>query len=193
MIKRTSTISDSLPSLKKNSIIVALLFGFFITSTALASDHFLNVSPNIKSTCSEGFADIWIVGQACDIGGNTNIKADDAIHIQCDSATQKWSVDFYEEPVNADSTGSSSQAIRHTVCPGNGYLAENADGKLVLQCNYWEPTSNVSKQLEFELMPSAGSAHRSMRWLSRDIDNPNTVCGVAGRADDSVIVGTGNN
>lgn len=193
MTKRTSTISDALSSTKRISIIVALLFGFFITNTALASDNFLNVSPGIKSTCSAGFADIWIIGQACDIGGSTNIKADDAIHVQCDTATQTWSVDFYEEPVNADSNDASSQATRHAVCPGNGYLTKNPDGKLVLQCNYWESTSNVSKRLEFELMPSTGSGHRGMRWLSRDIDNPNTVCGIAGRADDSVIVGTGNN
>lgn len=193
MKKRTSTISDTLPSPIRIYTLAILVFASFMTSAVQASDGFLNILPEAKSICEVGFADTWIINQSCDIGGPTNIKTDDAIHIQCDSVTKKWSIDFYEEPANADPDAASSQAVRRAVCPGNGYLAKGADGKLILQCNYWESESNVAKQLEFELVPQNGSNHRSMRWLSRDINNPNVVCEIAGRADDSVIGGAGSN
>lgn len=160
-------------------VLTVLLCGVVMT-TARAQNELVAGS---ASACDAGFAETWIIGSACDLGGKTDIKANDAIHIQCDTKTERWTIEFYEEPAINDPQ-SPSESTRYEICPGNGFLTKNANGKPMLQCNFWEPESNVAKQLEFVLEPITNPRVRSMRWLSRERDNPNVICGIAGRPGD---------
>lgn len=132
--------------------------------------------------CQSGFAGTWVIDKVCDLG-SVDLRAQDAIDIQCDAKTGQWSVDFYAEPVGADLDSPASQATRHALCPGNGRLVKGEDARMLLQCNYWDATDNISKQLEFALQGITEPDIESMRWLSREMENPNVVCGVAGRGE----------
>lgn len=154
-----------------------------VMTTARAQEELIG---GLNNACDAGFAETWIIDSACELGGQTNIKANDAIHIQCDTQTKRWSIDFYVEPTSTNPQ-SPDQSTRYEVCPGNGFLTKSADGKPMLQCNFWEAEANVAKQLEFVLEPITDPAIRTMRWLSRERDNPNVVCGIAGRPDDGTV------
>ena len=128
-----------------------LVAGLIVSTQGMAQQH--EASFIHARQCNTGYEGTWIIGRTCDLGGATNIKTDDAIHVQCDIRTGRWSIDFYEEPTtNTSSTG--SQAQRLAVCPGNGFITKTEDGREILQCNYWESVDNVAKQLEFELEPA---------------------------------------
>lgn len=131
------------------------------------------------SACQSGFAGIWVIDKVCDLG-SLDLNVQDAIDIQCNAQTGQWSVDFYAEPAGTDS---DSQAIKHPVCPGNGRLVKGENEQILLQCNYWDAADNISKQLEFALQGITEPGVETMRWLSREMNNPNVVCGVAGRGE----------
>lgn len=158
---------------------VAVLVGLIVSTNASAQNY---ASAHKGKQCNAGYTGTWIIGDACDLGGNTNIKTNDAIDIQCDANSGQWSVDFYQEPANADPNG-ASQAERLAVCPGNGFITKAEGGRLRLQCNFWESVNNVVKQLEFKLEPVATANIVNMSWLTRDQDDPNVVCNVAGRPE----------
>lgn len=173
-MKKMTTKTKLVPQIAYILILPTILFSAGISS-AVAQQ--IDVLPGKESACDVGYAETWVIGSACDLGGRTDIKSDDAIHIQCDTKTGRWSVDFYEEQAN-------SQSVRYEICPGNGFLTKSKSGKPMLQCNFWEPNDNVAKQLEFELEPVINSSIKSMSWRSYERDNPNVVCGVAGRPSD---------
>ncbi len=172
-------------------IITWLLYSLAVINTASAN-NLLDTLLTDASACSTGYADIWIVTRTCDIGSSTDIKVDDAIHIQCDTATSQWSVDFYAEPAGADPNIITSDAIRYPICPGNGYLELNEAGNLVMRCNFWEAQDNLVKQLEFEMdkiTEQGYSGERTMQWKVIERDNPNVVCGTSGRPDNGSDTG----
>lgn len=144
-----------------------------------------------SKSCGLPLTGLWIIGDACDLGSSTNLQSNDAIDIQCDSQTGRWSVDFYQEPAGADPNDPVSQATRIPLCPGNGRVVSNADGELVLSCSYWESTDNVARELVIQPQPSTQPNVHSMSWLARDLDNPNVVCGIHGRPDAGTGVGSG--
>lgn len=183
-MKKCTSKSEKLNRLSV-CMLTMLLFG-----TASAQDY-LNV--DASKACSAGYSGTWIIGDVCDLGNRIDLKTDDAIDIQCDNQTGRWNIDFYEEPANADPNDLVSQATRYALCPGNGYLAKGDNGQPVLRCNYWEPASNVAKQLEFELQAITDPGIRNISWLTRELDNPNVVCGIAGRPEGDRDKGTGNN
>ncbi len=167
-----------------------LLFGLIFSAATLAQSGQGFKAGAVKS-CAAGYEATWIISRACDLGGGLVMQADDAIDIQCDDVTGRWSADFYQEPVGADTNTAISQATRHAVCPGNGYITKAEDGRAVLRCDFWQATNNVSKQLEFELLPSTRPGIREMRWLSREVANPNVVCGISGRPEGGRDTGSG--
>lgn len=181
-MKTTTAKTKFVPQLIYVLFLPTLICGAGISS-AIAQQ--IDLSLATGSACDIGYAETWIIDSACDLGGRTDIKANDAIHIQCDAKTERWSVDFYEEQAD------NSQSVRYEICPGNGFLTKSKDGKPMLQCNFWEPNDNVSKQLEFVLEPVADPRVRSVRWLSRETDNPNVVCGFAGRPGDTETASRG--
>ncbi len=179
------TSNDVIPSGKfARTAVIAGLISSLITGSAVFADEKFSR----PSSCNAGFADTWIIANTCDLGGRTNLKTDDAFDISCDSSSGKWTVEFYEEPEGLDlNSMTSSQAVRYQVCPENGYLDINARGELVLRCNFWEATDNVAKQLEFKMVSQngIGGGMREILWKSREIENPNVVCGAAGRPEDA--------
>lgn len=142
-------------------------------------------------SCAAGYEATWIISRACDLGGGLVMQTNDAIDIQCDDVTGRWSADFYQEPVGADTSAPVSEATRHAVCPGNGYITKTEGGRKVLRCNFWEATNNVAKQLEFELLPLTRPGIREMQWLSREVASPNVVCGISGRPEGGRDTGSG--
>jgi len=184
MKKRTNTMRR----LSALGLLSTLVTTTMTLNTVIAQD---NMHVELDKGCNAGFAGTWIIGNACDVGGNTNLKTDDAIVLQCDSVDGSWSVDFFEEPADADPNAPFAQAIQYALCPGNGKLDFNADGDMVLRCNFWEAVDNVTKQLEFSLQPDTEPNIRSISWLSRELNNPNMVCGVAGRPESGTDVGSG--
>ena len=143
------------------------------------------------NSCGLPLTGLWIIGDACDLGSSTDLQTSDAIDIQCNSQTGKWTVDFYQEPANADPNDPISQATRIPLCPGNGRVISNADGDLVLSCSYWESQDNVARELMIQPQPSTVPNVHSMSWMARDIDNPNVVCGIHGRPNAGTGVGSG--
>lgn len=184
-MKSRTNISKHLSVLTMMSV---LLTGAMALETATAQNL---MDAQISNTCHSGFTGTWIIGNACDLGGRTNLKTDDAMVVQCDADTKLWSVDFYEEPANADPNDPISQATRYPLCPGNGRLLTNADGELVLRCNFWESVDNVAKQLELQPQASTEPNIKSISWQSSELENPNVVCGIAGRPESGTDVGSG--
>lgn len=171
-----------------NRFPVIATLAIWLCSTVNAQE-FLTIEKG--KVCHSGFGGTWIIGDVCALGNRMELKTDDAIDIQCDGQTGRWSVDFYVEPAGVDLNDPVSQATRYGLCPGNGYLGEDEDGQPVLRCNYWEPASHVTKQLEFALQPSTKPGIKHMSWLSRELDNPNVVCGIVNRGDDGSASGSG--
>lgn len=178
------------------SIRINLAPGFFLlTGLVLGTVTIDSASAQIsntivaqaKNSCSAGYTGTWIIGNTCDLGSATDLKRDDAIDVQCNVSNGQWSVDFYQEPEMID--GNISQATHYPICPGNGYIT-SINGRQVLKCDYWESVDNVVKQLELKLEPTVEVGIRSMSWLARETDNPNVVCGVAGRPDDGSATGS---
>ncbi len=177
------TSIDVIPS--GNSVRTAVIAGL-ISSLITGSAVFADEKFDHKASCDAGFADTWIIGKSCDLGGHTNIKVYDAINIDCDASSGKWSVEFFEEPIGVGLDNmTSSNAVRYQLCPANGYLDFNTKGELVLRCNFWEPVDNVTKQLEFEMSSQngIGVGMREILWKATEIDNPNVICGISGRPE----------
>ncbi len=187
-MKTCTSMSKQLNRLPVMWILAVLLIGSVGLETVKAQGYMDIATSN---ACNAGYSGVWIIGNVCDLGGSINIKTDDAIDIQCDNQTDRWSIDFYEEPADADPNAPASQATRYRLCPGNGYLAKDADGRQVLRCNFWESVDNVAKQLEFELQTITDPNIRAVSWLTRELDNPNVICGIAGRGDDGSASGSG--
>ncbi len=191
-MKKSTIITSKTDQLPGVLMLAAMLCCTAGLTTARAQSA-LEIAMTAEAVCEAGYADTWIVGATCDLGSSIDIKENDAIDIQCNIQTKGWSVDFYVEPPGTDPNSTVSQAVQHTVCPGNGYLAVDADDNLVLQCNYWDGLDQVARQLEIALLPVAEPGIKSMRWLSREVDNPNVVCGIAGRPEDGTAVGGSGN
>ncbi len=178
-MKQATNISNAFCAFTLLSVLVT---GMAITESATAQ---VNMETQWNTVCNSGFAGTWIIGNSCDLGAATDLHTDDAMVVQCDSSTGRYSIDFFA----ADASG--SDAIRYPLCPGNGRLVSNASGELVLRCNYWEAADNVARQLDLQLQPSSEPNIRSISWQAIDLDNPNVVCGVAGRPEGGTDVGSG--
>jgi len=189
-MKQATKISHSLSAMAISAMATfsVLMTGTLTTESVSAQD---TMQSQLYNVCNSGYAGTWIIGNSCDLGAATDLQTDDAMVVQCDSQTGAWSIDFYQEPADADPNDPVSQATRFPLCPGNGRLTSNADGDLVLRCNYWEAVDNVAKQLELQLQPSSEPNIRSISWQASELDNPNVICGVAGRPEGNTGVGSG--
>ncbi len=180
--------------MKARSNMFNVFSGSLLATTLLVSMSFMDLAraqDMLSKNCGLPLTGLWIIGTACDLGSSTDLQSNDAIDIQCDTQTGQWTVDFYQEPAGADPNDPVSQARRIPLCPGNGRVVSNADGELVLSCNYWESQDNVARELVIQPQASTQANVQSMSWLARDIDNPNVVCGIHGRPDAGTGVGSG--
>jgi len=174
-----------------------ILAVILLLTTIICPNAIINQSmaqnPSSLNNCNGGYAETWIVGRSCFVGQSVDVKTDDAIHISC-HANNAYSIAFFVEPAGSDP--STSNAVQHDVCPGNGYITNNADGEEVLRCSFWESADNVAKQLEVKLQTAEpaeyGNPGRTMNWKVTELDNPNVVCGVSGRpGDEGETAGSG--
>lgn len=187
MKNRTSTILVKICNSVRIPSFAVLLCSLAALNTAFATDSLLNSLTGYgESTCETDFAETWIVTQSCDLGTVADVKVNDAINIHCDSNTNRWTIELYLEP----SAGEPGNAVAYNICPGNGYVVKTGEGQTALHCQYWQADINKVKRLEFELQPVTDPNIRHMDWLVRDMDDPNVVCGIAGRPEDDQAKGT---
>ena len=160
--------------MKTNRIVTAtILATALIISLPVQNTAQATIQP---SACFNGFTNTWIVSEAPAQIAGFKIEANDALDIYCDTAHGGYSIDLYRA-----SDLQTDSLIRYPLCPANGEINFQKNSSVVLQCNFWDASSNQVKTI-------------SMQQGTNNISNPEQTIdfqiwisdangGIAGRPD----------